>query len=156
CNQAVIRAAEEIELLQEVCRIIVETAGYRLCWVGYAGQDEAKTVRPVAQGGYEEGYLKTVNVTWADTERGRGPVGLAIRSREPAVFQDVAADPGFAPWRREALKRGYASVIGIPLFVGDAVLGALAIYASEPDAFDPDEVGLLQALADDLAHGITA
>jgi signal transduction histidine kinase/CheY-like chemotaxis protein len=156
CNQAVIRATEEMELLQEVCRIIVETAGYRLCWVGYAEQDEAKTVRPMAQGGYEQGYLKTVNVTWADTERGRDPVGLAIRSREPAVFQEVAADPRFAPWREEALKRGYASVIGIPLFVGDAVLGALALYASEPDAFDADEVGLLQALADDLAHGITA
>jgi signal transduction histidine kinase/DNA-binding response OmpR family regulator/HPt (histidine-containing phosphotransfer) domain-containing protein len=156
CNQAVIRAADELSLLREVCRIIVEAAGYRLCWVGYAEQDEAKTVRPVAQGGYEEGYLQTVNITWADTERGRGPVGSAIREREPAVFQDVAADPRFAPWREEALKRGYASVIGIPLFAGDTVLGALALYASEPDAFDADEVGLLLALADDLAHGITA
>jgi signal transduction histidine kinase/CheY-like chemotaxis protein/HPt (histidine-containing phosphotransfer) domain-containing protein len=156
CNQAVIRATEETALLREVCRIIVATAGYRLCWVGYAEQDEARTVRPVAQGGYEEGYLKTVNVTWADTERGRGPVGLAIRTGEPAVFQDVAVDPRFAPWREEALKRGYASVIGIPLAAGDTVLGALALYASEPDAFDADEVGLLQSLADDLAHGIAA
>jgi PAS domain S-box-containing protein len=156
CNQAVIRAVEEVSLLSEVCRIIVEGAGYRLCWVGYAEHDEAKTVRPMAQAGYEEGYLKTVNVTWADAERGRGPAGTSIRTGEPAVFQDVAVDPRFAPWRAEALNRGYASVLGIPLKEDTDVLGVLTIYASEPDAFDEQEVGLLRALADDLAYGITA
>jgi signal transduction histidine kinase/CheY-like chemotaxis protein/HPt (histidine-containing phosphotransfer) domain-containing protein len=156
CNQAVIRAVEEVSLLREVCRIIVEVAGYRLCWVGYAEHDEAKTVRPMAQAGYEEGYLKTVNVTWADAERGRGPAGTPIRTGEPAVFQDVAVDPRFAPWRAEALHRGYASVLGIPLKDDSGVWGVLTIYASEPDAFDEQEVGLLVALADDLAYGITA
>jgi PAS domain-containing protein len=156
CNQALIRAEDEPSLLREVCRIIVEVAGYRLCWVGYVEQDQARTVRPVAQAGYEEGYLKTVNVTWADTERGRGPVGTAARTGEPAVFQDAATDPRFAPWREEALKRGYASVLGIPLLAGSAVLGVLAIYAAEPDAFDEEEVGLLRTLANDLAYGIMA
>jgi PAS domain S-box-containing protein len=156
CNQAVVRATDEAGLLQEVCRTVVEAAGYRLCWVGYAEHDEARTVRPVAQAGYEVGYLKTVNVTWADTERGRGPAGTPIRTREPAVFQDVAADPRFAPWRAEALKRGYASVLGIPLLADSEVLGVLTIYASEPDAFDEEEVGLLRVLANDLAYGVTA
>src|SRR5262245_57685185 len=45
CNQALIGAREESALLQEVCRIVVEAAEYRLCWVGYAEQDEAQTVR---------------------------------------------------------------------------------------------------------------
>src|SRR5262249_48106100 len=43
CNQALIRATDEGDLLREVCRIIVEVAGYRLCWVGYTEHDEAKT-----------------------------------------------------------------------------------------------------------------
>ena len=156
CNQAVVRATDESALLREVCRIIVAVAGYRLCWVGYAEQDEAKTVRPVAQVGYEEGYLKNVNVTWADTEWGRGPGGTAIRTGQPAVFQDVAVDPRFAPWRDEALKRGYASAIGLPLPGERSVLGVLLIYASEADAFDEQEVMLLAALANDLAYGIMA
>jgi PAS domain S-box-containing protein len=156
CNQALIRASDEGDLLQEVCRIIVAVAGYRLCWVGYAEHDEAKTVRPMAQAGHEEGYLQTVRVTWADSERGWGPTGTPIRTRQPAVFQDVRADPRFAPWRAEALKRGYASVLGVPLLAGNDVLGSVAIYASEPDAFDPEEVRLLQSLANDLAFGIMA
>ncbi|OPX21691.1 MAG: hypothetical protein B1H03_06115 [Planctomycetales bacterium 4484_113] len=52
CNEVVIRASEELELLNEVCRIVVETAGYRMAWVGYAEEDEARTIRPVAHAGY--------------------------------------------------------------------------------------------------------
>ncbi len=156
CSQALIRAGDEPQFLGELCRVIVEVAGYRLCWVGYAEHDEAKSVRPVAHAGYEDGYLETVRVTWADTERGHGPVGTAIRTREPAVLRDLARDPDFAPWRAEALRRGYASVIGLPLLSGPEVLGALAIYAAEPDAFDEDEVQLLRELADDLTYGIVA
>ena len=95
-------------------------------------------------------------MTWADTERGRGPVGTAIRTREPAAFRDVTNDPDFAPWRAEALRRGYAAVIGIPILAGSEVLEALAIYAAEPEAFDEDEVQLLRELADDLGYGIVA
>ena len=36
---------------------------------------------------------------------------------------------------------------------GPEVLGALAIYAAEPDAFDEDEVRLLRELSDDLTYG---
>jgi PAS domain S-box-containing protein len=156
CGHALIRAGDEPQFLRELCRVIVEVAGYRLCWVGYAEHDLAKSVRPVAHAGYEEGYLETVRLTWADTERGHGPVGKAIRTREPAVFRDVTRDPDFAPWRAEALRRGYASVVGIPLLSGSEVLGALAIYAADPDAFDEDEMQLLRELADDLSYGIVA
>jgi PAS domain S-box-containing protein len=156
CTQALVRATGESAFLREICRVIVEVAGYRLCWVGYAEEDEGKTVRPVAQAGWEEGYLETVNVTWADTERGRGPTGTAVRTGRPSVCQDVARDPAFTPWRAEALRRGYASALGIPLPGPSRPLGALTIYASEPDAFGDDEVELLTALADDLAYGILA
>jgi PAS domain S-box-containing protein len=46
CNQALVRATKEADLLHEICRIIVEVGGYRLAWVGFAEQDEEKTVRP--------------------------------------------------------------------------------------------------------------
>jgi PAS domain S-box-containing protein len=156
CNQALVRATDEAAFLQELCRIVVDVAGYRLCWVGYAEQDEARRVRPVAQAGYEGGYLETIDVTWADTDRGRGPAGTAVRTRRPSVITDAATDPRFAPWRAEALKRGYASVLGLPLLTNSHVLGAVTIYASEPDAFDAEEMRLLQVLANDLGYGITA
>ena len=50
CNEALIRATEESAWLDQVCRIIVDEAGYRFCWVGRAEHDEAKTVTAVARG----------------------------------------------------------------------------------------------------------
>jgi PAS domain S-box-containing protein len=156
CNQALIRATDESAWLDQICRIIIEAAGYRFCWVGRAEHDEAKGVTVLARSGIDEGYLENVGVTWADSERGRGPVGTCIRTGRTAIVRDTATDPGFAIWRAEALKRGYASVIAIPLAVAAETFGALAIYAAEPDVFSDEEVSLLTELADDLAFGIGA
>jgi sigma-B regulation protein RsbU (phosphoserine phosphatase) len=156
CNGALIRATEESGWLAQICRIIVEEAGYRFCWVGRAEHDDTRTVSAVARAGVDEGYLANVGVTWADTRRGRGPVGTCIREGQTQIVKDTATDPSFAAWRHEALKRGYASVIAIPLAVEAEVFGALTIYAAEPDAFGDQEVALLTELANDLAFGITA
>ena len=154
CHQAVHHASTESELLEEVCRVVVRICRYRLAWVGYAEHDEAKTVRPMAKAGYDQGYLDKASVTWADIERGRGPVGMAIRTGQHFVVQNISAEPFFAPWREEAIRRGYSSVLALPLTCQDRMLGALTIYATEPDAFDVEEVSLLTQLAADLAFGI--
>ena len=155
-NQAMMRAHSEAEYLNEVCKIIVEDCGHSMVWIGFAEEDEAKTVRPVAQAGFEEGYLETVNITWADTERGRGPTGTAIRTGKPAICRNMLTDPNFAPWRKEATKRGYASSIVLPLTTAGKAFGAINIYSRDPDPFSEKEVQLLSELADDLAYGITA
>jgi len=155
CNQTLLRATDEQSLLKEICRIVCEEAGYRLAWVGYAEHDDAKTVRPVAWAGVEDGYLATVNVSWADTERGQGPGGTAIRSGELVYFQDSTTDPRFAPWRESALQRGYRSGIVLPLKDEHAnAFGCLCIYSAQSDAFTSEEIRLLEELAGDMAFGI--
>lgn len=156
CSQALLRLAEEGELLREVCRLIVEEGGYRLAWVGYAENDPERTVRPVAQAGVEAGYVEGLQLTWAETGRGRGPTGRAIRSGQPCVVRGGDPEPDFALWREVAARDGFASSVSLPLRTPEGVFGILAIHAAEPDAFGEDEVGLLMGLADDLAHGITA
>jgi phosphoserine phosphatase RsbU/P len=154
CNQGLIRATEESALLQRICDLIVEEAGYRFCWVGRAENDEPKSVLPIAQAGFAAGYLDTLNITWADTEQGRGPTGTSIRTRETVVMKHFASDPRMAPWRAEAIKRGYASSVAIPLVFDSTVFGAIMIYSAEDGAFADEEVALLTELASDLAFGI--
>lgn len=156
CNHALVRASDELAWMRELCRLVVEEAGYRLCWVGRAEHDDARTVRPIASAGFDEGYLESARVSWADTERGRGPTGTCIRTGEAVRTKSIATDPLLAPWRAEALRRGYASTIAIPIVVDGKPFGALNIYATEPDAFADAEVVLLTELADDLAYGISA
>ena len=155
-DQALIRSEDESQFLGEVCQIIVRDCGHALVWIGYAEGDEAKKVRPVAHAGFEAGYLETLNITWADTERGRGPTGTAIRTGKPCHCKDMLRDPGFGPWREQALKLGYASSLALPLMTGGRAFGAITIYSRQAGAFAEDEVELLGDLADDLAYGIGA
>jgi PAS domain S-box-containing protein len=155
CNQALMRAEDERTLLDEICRIICDDAGYRMAWVGYAENDEAKTIRPVSWAGVESGYLEQARLTWADTERGRGPSGVAIRTGKSVSILDFITDPNAAPWRAAALQRGYRSSISLPIKdEGGTAFGILNIYAILPQAFTPGEVRLLEELTGDMAFGI--
>jgi len=156
CNEVLVHSANEAELLDEICKIIIEEGGYRLCWVGYREYDSFKSVKPVAQAGYEVGYFKKARITWDDSELGQGPTGTAIRSGEPYICQNILNDPRFSPWREDARKRGYSSAIGLPLKEDSTTIGAITIYAAEASAFDEGEVKLLTELADNLAYGIRA
>ncbi len=156
CNECLVRATDEPSLLQRICDLVVNVGGYRMAWVGYAEHDEKKTVRAVAESGFEPGYLETANITWADQERGHGPTGTAIRTGKAAACHDVTSDPLFAPWREHALKRGYRSTLALPLKSGDEVLGAISIYATEAGALDSAERQLMAELANNLSYGIVA
>ncbi len=156
CNEVLVREADEQSLLERICELVVKIGGYRMAWVGYAEHDEKKTVRPVAESGFEIGYLDTANITWADDERGRGPTGTAIRTGAPIACHDVCTDPRFIPWRENAIKRGYRSTLVLPLKNGEEVLGAISIYAAEAGAFDEGEQHLLEELANNLSYGIMA
>ncbi len=147
-------ATGEQEFLDAVCRIVVDVGGYRLAWVGWAERNPERQVRPVAQAGYEEGYLQSIVITYNESATGQGPVGTAIRTGLPATARNVSTDPSFHPWRDDALRRGYNSVAAVPLLDDDSAIGALAIYASEPEAFDDEELRLLERVGTELARGL--
>ena len=156
CNQALVHASDEYELLQTVCRILVEVGRVRMAWVGYRELDREKSIRPVAQAGYDEGYVESVKATWEDTERGHGPTGTAIRTGKPSWTQNIQTDSSIAPWRTEALKRGYGSNISLPLMSDGATFGALTLYDQQPNAFNERTVEQFTELADNLAYGVIA
>lgn len=156
CNQVLVRAKDEIDLLDKSCQILVEVGNYRLAWVGFAEHDQVQTIRPVAQAGYEDGYLQSLNLSWGETIYGQSPAGGAIRTSQPCIIQNIFIDPRYEIWRCQASKQGYASSIALPLIADGQPLGVLNIYATELEAFDADEVKLLQELAADLTYGIVA
>jgi two-component system sensor histidine kinase/response regulator len=155
CNKLLVRAETEEQLMQGICKLAVESGGYRMAWVGYSEIDTERRVRPMASYGHEDGYLDQARISWADNERGRGPTGTAIREARTVVAKDIRNDPRFQPWRDAALARGYESAIALPLLTENKRChGALTLYATEADAFDATEVALLEELAGDLAFGI--
>jgi PAS domain S-box-containing protein len=155
CNLALVRAEDEQTLLSDVCRLVVETGGYRMSWIGFAEHDSGKTVSPVAQFGYADGLLESIRVSWDETlDIGHGSSGAAIRTGKAKVITNYLTNPDAAPWREAVLKRGYQSGVAVPLISQRQTIGALAIYSVKPDDFGAGEVSLLEELARNIAFGI--
>ena len=151
CNEALVRATEEIELVEAICRILVEDGGMRMAWVGYREENAARRIRQVAHAGFDDGYLDSIDVSWADAPTGQGPTGVAIRTGELRWTDDIATDPHFQPWRDEALRRGYRSSLALPLKSDGTAFGALTLYADRPHAFDEQTRSHFSELANDLS-----
>ncbi len=154
CNQAITHATDEREFLNDVCRIIVERGGYGMAWVGYPVQDEAKTMRVITKFGSDNGYLENTNISWSDTERGRGPTGTCVRTRKPVAVRDIATDPMMIPWRQIAMECGFSCTATLPLLHNNDLFGTLSVYGSTSKAFDSSEMSLLTELANDIGFGI--
>ena len=155
-NSARLNAKTERDLLQEYCRIVVEIGGYRMAWVGFAEEREDKRIVPAAHYGHEDGYLQQLNLTWADTERGKGPTGRSIRTGKIQVAEDILADPILTPWHAEAAKRGYKSSIALPLRLADGSVAALTAYGASSSVWTESERKLMEQIALDLGFGISS
>ena len=157
CNEALVRATSENELLSAVCQIAVEVGDARMAWVGYVTEGTPASLEPRAQAGFEAGFLKDLQGTWAIAGMDCAePSAEAVRTAEPVIVSDFAGRDTLSPWRASAQAKGFTGVICLPLKDRGRVLGLLALYLSEVRDIPPDELHLLQEMADDLTFGILA
>jgi len=156
CAQAMIRASQEQEFLEQICKILVDQAGYRMAWIGSPDEDEEKTVRVLTYAGANDGFLESAHITWADSEFGHGPTGTCIRNRTPYSVRNIAINPEVKPWRELAAKHGYGSAAAFPLLFNGVMIGSFTVYSARPETFDESEMVLLTELADDIAFGLSA
>lgn len=154
CNQTLLHAVDEQGLLDDICRLIVETGGYRMAWVGFAEEGPGQPVRPVSMAGAGGNYLTQITISWGDNEFGHGPTGRSIREGAVVINRDFLSNAAVTPWRAAATAHGYRSSVSLPLLDGGRAFGALTIYSAAADAFYDEEVKLLEELANDLAFGL--
>jgi signal transduction histidine kinase len=155
CNQAIIRATDELSLLNEICKIAIDPGGYRMALIAFAEHDAHKSIKIVTYAGFSGEYIEELkDLTWADSQPKKAVSGKVIRTGKPFIVRDIGSEPDFAPWRDAAFKQGYQSVMFFPLIIDNNVIGVFNIYASELDAFDAEEQKLLGELANDVAYGI--
>lgn len=154
-SKVMMHAKNEIDYLNQVCNIINHDCGHRMVWIGYAQNDRKKSVKPIVHCGFDMGYIETLNISWADNARGRGPTGTAIRTGKPSMCKNILTDPAFEPWREAAIKRGFASSLVLPFAIDGKPYGAVSIYSRDPDPFSDSEIELLSELVNDLAYGIS-
>ncbi len=148
-NKMLMSDLSDQALMEHICQEMTRNNLFSMVWIGLVDKD-GTNVREAAQAGFGQGYLAEANIRCDDSPAGQGPTGTAIREGKTQINNDTETNPRFAPWREQARARGYRSSAAAPLRMGDKVIGALSVYAPEPNAFGKEKLMLLEKLATDL------
>ncbi len=141
CGRVLAQAVDEQDLLQSVCNALVNNCGFRLAWVGLTEPGTSNSIRLVAQAGDQDGFLQEPRCS-------ETPATMAIEASETCWIKAVADSPLVVPIRAAALKRGYTSVLSLPLKSDGKLFGALTIYADDPGKLDEPIVERLRQWSD--------
>ena len=152
-NTLIVRVRDRDELFKEACRIAVAQGGLRMAMVALV--DEAgRCMRPAASAGQPGVALAQMQQAFTEREavlEGNSMAARAIRERQPVVRHrhlagQRADGSGTAP--------GIRAMAVLPLFVDDAAVGVLVLYAGEAEFFHAEELTLLSELAGDIAFAV--
>lgn len=152
-NHAIVASSNRAELLERVCRALVDRGRFRMAWVGWHDA-QARRLEPVASWGDSDGFLDGIFISTDERLEGRGPSGTAFREDRTYIANDFLGDASTVPWRAAALPRGFKASAAIPIRQGGSAVAVLAVYAAEPGYFGPREVALLEEAARDVAFGL--
>jgi len=152
-NQTIVREKDKQKLFQEICDIAIKFGKFKFAWIGLV-DEKAEIVRPAAFSGEGSDYIKNIKISITDDLTGKGPTGRTVREGKSVVFNDLKNNPDYKPWRKQALEKGYRSSASFPIRLNNVVIGALGIYAVEPDFFDKDEIELLEETAMDISFAL--
>ncbi len=137
------------ELSRRVTELILHT--FRYYFVAIFTLEPGKTVLqfrssagPRSRRGRRPAPLQAV-------ELGQGLIGAAAQSGEEIVVNDVRNEPRF---RFIKGLPGTQSEVVLPLKIGDQILGVLDIQSDQRDAFHPNDLLVLRALADNIAIAV--
>ncbi len=134
------------ELIAESTR---EVLGADRCGIFLGGPGAAPT-HIFARGVPDE----NVRVATENLKSGIGPSSLAMRLREPIVITDVLADPRAAALRDAASKAGFRTLATFPLIYRNKVVGALRLYHDTIRPYEPSDITLGAAFANQAAIAV--
>ena len=140
-------------LFEEICRVAVVYGQFRMAWIGLVDETDG-LLKPVYFAGEEQGYLANIRIKYADESLGRDPTSTSIREGHCIICQNIATDPVMEPWREQALQRGYGSLAAVPFRRQGRIVGALTVYAAEPNGFDIDAENLLDKIGGDISFAL--
>ncbi|MBP6422135.1 MAG: GAF domain-containing protein, partial [Propionivibrio sp.] len=151
-NRSLLFAKTEPELLQRICRDIVEEGGYLAAWIGFAGTEHDMYLRMAAS--YSKAESEADRIDWNKAGNGLKPVITAVRENKELVINDTAQESVHKHLGEQAARFGYRSVIILPLHLEGKPFGALILCAHRENEFGSIQVQYLKETASDTSFGI--
>lgn len=152
-NQALVRIEDTEELFARICEICVNYGKFKMAWMGKIDHDTGIIV-PVSHYGYEDGFLEKISLNIREIPTQDNPVNILVKTGELVVIEDIENESNIK-WISEALKRGYKSLVLIPVKFRGNLIGILNIYSSEAGFFsDKEEVELVREMGMDISLAV--
>jgi GAF domain-containing protein len=152
-NQGVLRLRDEQPLLDELCRICVDT-GHALFAVVMRLDAEGRPEVAACAGPAEAVALARQGM--AEVARSPGTrTHRALHDGEASFVQDYAVTPHVvSDWRRRTLALGVRGIAALPIRVDGAPHASLSVFVAEQQFFDAEVRALLTEVADDVAFAL--
>lgn len=85
----------------------------------------------------------------------RTPFVICMQERKPLMLSNMELEKVRTPFEKWLTRRGFRSLIAVPVAVGEQVLGIIFAAATQPDAFNRDDLTFLQTVSDHVAVALT-
>jgi PAS domain S-box-containing protein len=123
------------EIETAVCSVLTGFDSYRFAWIG-AAENRTDPIVPQATSGQEGGYLDWLceDLAAGGCSETTEPACRALSMNLPVSIDQISENWQTEPWRKEALSRGYQSVLSVPLTYNEINYGVLSVYADAPGA----------------------
>ena len=152
-NTLIVRVCDRDELFKEACRIAVENGGFRMALISLVDPGVTKVI-PVASAGVDEELLSAIKARLSSSEAAPSTmIAQALREKKAIVSNDSLNDSRVLFGQKYA-EAGVRSMAILPLIVANEGVGVLALYGTETEFFDEEEIKLLTELAGDISFAI--
>lgn len=153
-NALIVRVRNRAELFREACRIAAEYGDFGIAWIGEVDV-ASREATPVAWAGVDSDIGSQKISARIEPPGGHDLLTRVLNEKKLAFTNDLPNESvAGRPRRAEAVRRGYRSLIVLPLMIGDAVAAVLALFSKETNRFDEDELKLLNDLAGDISFAL--
>jgi diguanylate cyclase (GGDEF)-like protein len=152
-SSAILRLQNRTELLDEVCRIAVQQGGYQRGAISLIDSG-TKTLRQLACAGLDSEPHSGTNHVMDPFGPQSELMEHVIRTGMYTVHNDLHREAPSAQLRESSILLGYRAVAALPLKIGDATIGVVRLFSTEPGVFDAAEVAVLLELTANISFAL--
>lgn len=135
------------EILHLIVTVAAQVMGSKICSIMLLDDKKSELFIAATQS-LSERYKNKPNL-----KVGQSVSGRVVQEKRPLQVLDVTCEPGYM-YPDVAKEEGIVSMLCVPMMIGERVIGVINSYTSYEHEFTPEEVEMLQAVANQAAVAI--
>ena len=152
-NQTIVRQTSEQELLDAICRIIVDLGTFPYCWIGYENSVTRSLERCSSASIQAEDPPHDLDVYLGQLAP-EHPVAQAFSTGDVVLTEDLEEQTHLGGWSSLAAQAGWHAALTLPLTLDENRKGALVVFASVDWVLRSKEKDLFCEIAQDIGYAV--